>query len=158
MSKTSGALLMKFVLTLGAAWVSFSLFANATFTSVLIIAIAGTLLNYLIGDLFVLPNFGNIMASIGDGGLAALTAYVISRFTYGFAATATSFVVFAVLISIAEYFFHIYLLKSDDVAPNIKTQMNNRKPDFNLEVGDESDFYNNEYPLNVDEQNFDEEK
>ncbi len=142
MNKTMSALLIKFVLTLGAAWAAFSLFGDSTFTFVLTLAIAGTLLNYLIGDLFVLPNMGNIIASLGDGLLAVITAYVVAGFAY-LRATTTAFVVFGVLVAVAEFFFHMYLLKSDEVAPNTKTQVNNRnQPTFNMEVGNEFDVDN----------------
>ncbi|WZL74013.1 DUF2512 family protein [Clostridiaceae bacterium 35-E11] len=152
MNKTMSALLIKFVLTLGAAWAAFTLLGNSTFTFVLLLAISGTLLNYLIGDLFILPTFGNIIASLGDGGLSILTAYILSAFIYGLRATTTGFVFFGLFVSIAEYFFHIYLLKSKEVAPNIKTQMHNRnQPTFNMEIGDEFDF-NNKNKLNQNDQ------
>jgi len=154
MNRTISALLIKFVLTLGAAWVAFSLFGDSTFGFILTLAVAGTLLNYLIGDLIVLPRLGNIIASMGDGGLSILTAYILSGFTYGLRATTTSFVVFGVITAVAEFFFHMYLLKNEDIAPNIKTQMNNRnQPTFNMEMGNEFEFDDNTNELNKTKQN-----
>ncbi|KNF08490.1 hypothetical protein CLPU_7c01180 [Gottschalkia purinilytica] len=136
MNKTVTALLVKFVATLGATWIAFSLLENNTFGFVLTVAIAGTLLNYLIGDLLILPNFGNLVASLGDGGLAMLTAYIIGTFTYGFRANITTFIIFGILVAIFEYFFHIYLLKTEEVAPNTSDTHNNHT-NFNMEAGDE---------------------
>ncbi|RKD30632.1 hypothetical protein BET03_03970 [Thermohalobacter berrensis] len=111
------ALIFKFLVTLAGAWIAFYVIGNADFTWVLVVALLGTVLNYLIGDLFVLPKFGNIIASIGDGALGALTAYIVSQIVYGFEPTATSLAVFAVLVAVSEYLFHIYLRNSKKVAP-----------------------------------------
>lgn len=155
MSKTTSALLVKFVLTLGAAWLAFSLFGYNTFAVIFMIAIAGTVLNYMIGDLVILPKFGNIIASLGDGGLSILTAYALGSFIYGFRATTTSYVVFGVIVTIAEFFFHRYLLKSDEAAPNTKTNIPNRtESNFNMEIGTEFDFQN-KYEDNPDNFNND---
>ncbi|MHB8156440.1 MAG: DUF2512 family protein, partial [Desulfocucumaceae bacterium] len=81
------------------------------------LAIAATALNYLLGDLMVLPRYGNIMASVGDGILGALTAYVIDLIASGFRTTFATLALFAILIAIGEYFFHKYLRRTDEVAP-----------------------------------------
>lgn len=118
MSKTWMALLTKFLMTLVAAYLALTLIGGATFTQVLVIAVIGTALNYLLGDLVILPAGGNITASIVDGLMAAILAYAVIR-VWGVtdAVNWWSLAVFFVLVAVFEYFFHNYLKKSDEVAP-----------------------------------------
>lgn len=120
MSATSRALLAKFGMTLLFAWLTLSFFDGNTFSSVLLFSIAATALNYLVGDLYVLPNFGNMVASIGDGLMAAVFAYIVSLIFAGFRTTFGTLVLFAILVAIGEYVFHQYLRSTDKVAPNKK--------------------------------------
>lgn len=78
MSKTNTALLAKFLLTFLAALLTFGFLDYNTWWSVFMIALIGTIINYLLGDLVVLPRVGNITASIGDGIMASLVAYIIT--------------------------------------------------------------------------------
>lgn len=117
MSKTSGALLTKFLLTFAASAVAFSVFDRNSLGWALAIAAAGTVLNYIIGDLGILPRAGNFVASLADGGLAALTALAIDRMSASFNTDTGSLVTFGILVGVAEYFFHNYLLRSRKVAP-----------------------------------------
>lgn len=142
MTKTITALIIKFLITLGAAWIAFTMFGNGSFTFILTLSIVGTIINYLIGDLLILPNWGNIIASIGDGGLSIATAYALAYIFYGTRAntTATAFIIFGIIIAVAEYFFHIYLLRTEEVSPNPKTQGNNiNQSSYNMEMGEEFD-------------------
>jgi len=118
MNKTVQALLLKFGMTLIASWIAFSFINENTFTNILIVALLGTFFNYLLGDLITLPKFGNIIASVGDGLLGSLTAYIYSLIIPNFTTTFTSLLLFGFIILIAEYFFHQYLLKTKKVLPN----------------------------------------
>ncbi|NLG33147.1 MAG: DUF2512 family protein [Syntrophomonadaceae bacterium] len=117
MSKTSMSLIVKFVVTLIAFYVTLALIDNNPWGWILLAALIGTAVNYLVGDLVVLPAYGNIAASIGDGIMAALVAYIISLVVPAFAVSWTALILLAVIIAIAEYFFHQYLLTTDKVAP-----------------------------------------
>jgi len=117
MSKTTMALLVKLAITFVASWIVFGLIDGNTLGTVFLISIVGAIVNYLIGDLLVLPNFGNIVASLGDGVMGALAAYVMSFIVAGFQTNLTSLFIFAAIIAVAEYVFHMYLLKSEEVAP-----------------------------------------
>ncbi len=114
---TATTLLIKFLMTFVFAWVTFGLMDGNFLSWVFFVALVGTVLNYLAGDLFVLPKFGNIVASTGDGIMGALVAYIISLFTPAFVVSLTSLVIFAILIAVGEFFFHQFLLKSKKVAP-----------------------------------------
>lgn len=119
MSKTTGALIVKFLLTLAAAYIAFQMFDNNSFGWVLGVSLVGTILNYLIGDLYILPNFGNLVASIADGGLAAITAYLMGAIVRGNNVGISSLIVFGLVVALAEYFFHRYLLSTKKVEPNV---------------------------------------
>ncbi|MEL7646692.1 MAG: DUF2512 family protein [Sedimentibacter sp.] len=116
--RTAIALLMKFAATFAASWAAFSLIDLNPIGMITLVAAAGTILNYLLGDLVILPSMGSVTASIGDGVLGAAAAYVIDMFSYNFNASASGLIVFAAIIAAAEYFFHIYLISDEKVAPN----------------------------------------
>lgn len=120
LSNTTTALLIKFVLTFGAAWFALGLVDTVPFTWILTIAVIGTILNYILGDLIVLPALGNVVASIGDGIMAALVAYMVALFTIDFAPTWGSLITFGVIVAVVEFFFHMYLKKDNKVAPKEK--------------------------------------
>lgn len=113
--RTTMTLLYKFITTFIAAWMAFAVIDQNFFSIIVIVALAGTFLKYILGDLFIFPSMGNILASIIDGVLAAVTAYIFDLFSTNFSTTSTGLIVFAALISLAEYFFHIYLMKNEKV-------------------------------------------
>ena len=108
----------KFLITIIASWVSFYIIDVNSFEMVLIVAVAGTVVNYALGDLIILPSMGNIFAAVGDGILAAATAYLLDMFSDSFITSATGLIIFAAIIGTCEYFFHIYLINDDKVQPN----------------------------------------
>jgi len=119
MSKTATALIVKFIMTFVFALIALSfVIDNNAWGWVFWVALAGTALNYLVGDLLVLPKFGNIVASVGDGVMAALIAYIIDYLVpTAFQTSFTALALFGVLVALEEYFFHQYLLRSDKVEP-----------------------------------------
>lgn len=117
MSKTSNALLFKFLMTLVVAWISLGAIGGNAFRWVLLVAILGTVIDYLAGDLLILPLVGSFIGALINGGLAALIVVVVGMIVPAFTITTPSVVVFAVLVAAGEYFFHRYLLKADEVEP-----------------------------------------
>lgn len=115
--RTTIALVVKFILTFVMAFIAFDLLLDNDVSWILLLALAGTAINYLIGDLAVLPSMGNFVASIGDGLLAAVTAYIFDILIAGFSTTWTTLLWFGILVAIGEYFFHLYLKKDEKVAP-----------------------------------------
>ena len=114
--RTIVALVVKFLLTTAVAAVAFRPLGNPWGT-IVALGIAGTALNYILGDLIVLPSMGNVVASVADGGLAAVTAYVWDRLSTAFDTTTGSLLLFGLLVAVAEYFFHKYLAADRKVAP-----------------------------------------
>ncbi|MEG6616696.1 DUF2512 family protein [Peptococcaceae bacterium 1198_IL3148] len=118
MSRTTMALIVKFIMTFLAAWIIFGVMLDNPLSHVLLLSALGTAINYLLGDLMVLPKFGNAVASVGDGVMAALTAYILDMLIPVFETTFTALILFTLAVAAFEYFFHQYLLKDEKVAPN----------------------------------------
>lgn len=137
--KTAIALIVKFVVTMAVAWIALMMFGTTAFWTTAIIAIAVTVLNYLVGDLLVLTRFGNLAASVLDGILAGAAAWVILYYSPSAYNYMTSVYIFAVIIAIAEFFFHMYLL-SAHVVPKKKSDKDfymKSRTSYNTETGSE---------------------
>lgn len=113
MNRTLITLLVKLAVTFFVAWITIGLMAGNPIGPVFAAALAGTIVNYIVGDLFMLPGFGNVIASLGDGILGALVAYLTGIFFEGFRAPFFSLFVYALLLVAAEFIFHAYLKKSE---------------------------------------------
>jgi len=109
MNRTFAKLLIKLSLTFLAALIAFYVTSGGALFSLLLLTLVAAGLNYAIGDLLILPSYGNLVASLGDGGLAAATAYAYGQLDRSLAATGASLLVFALLIAGGEFFFHRYL-------------------------------------------------
>lgn len=118
--KTTIAIIFKFIATYVATWIAFRYMDGNPLMWTLIVAVIGTALNWFIGDLLILPTFGNVMATIGDGVLGALVAFIIGTFTPNFDTSLTSLATFGLIVMAVEVFFHMYLLKDDKVGPKMK--------------------------------------
>jgi len=137
--KTAIALIVKFLVTMAAAWIAFMLFGTTAFWAAAIIALSGTVLNYLLGDLLVLPRLGNFAASIFDGILAGALAWAILAYSPATYNYMTTVYIFALIVAVAEFFFHMYLL-SAHVVEKKKTDnelYKRNKVSYNTESGKE---------------------
>lgn len=117
MNNTTRALVMKFIMTFVFALLTLGFFDGNFLVNVLVFSVVATAANYVVGDLFILPNFGNTIASIADGIMAAGLAFIAAILFEGFRATLGTLILFAILVAIGEYFFHQYLVKNPEVAP-----------------------------------------
>lgn len=115
MNRSILGLIVKFIATFVAAWIAYGVIEDNPFLWIVIVAIAVAAINYLIGDMLVLPRFGNIVAAVGDGVMAALIAYLIDLITNDFYTTFTSNIVFLVIIIICEYFIHKLIVHDERV-------------------------------------------
>jgi hypothetical protein len=114
--RTVLSLLVKFASTFAAAWIAFGIVDINNIYWIIFVAATATVLNYLIGDLIVLPSMGSAVSSLGDGIVAAIAAYVIDFFTYNFLATVNGLIIFAMIVIFTEYFFHLYLFNDEKAA------------------------------------------
>lgn len=116
--KTSMTLIYKFITTYIAALLAFAIYDQNQMILIVLVALVGTIFKYMFVDLFIFPTMGNTFASIIDGVLASVTAYIFDLFSNSFLTSSTGLIIFASIIAVAEYFYHVYLLKHEDVAQN----------------------------------------
>ncbi len=122
MKNTLLTLVIKLILAFIAAWFSFSFIGGNSLGWPFITAVVTAILSYFIIDLIVLPSFGNIAASVLDGILAALIAFLISMLAGGtevnnqmvdvFRTNLLTLAFYAIIIAVMEYFLHLYLLQT----------------------------------------------
>lgn len=117
MSETAKALIFKFVMSLVVAVLAFGIIGGNAFGWVFLVAVLAAAIDYLVGDLFILPKVGSLIGAIINGGLAAVIPLLVAAANPAFTTTAVSVLVFAALIAVGEYFFHNYLLRAEKVEP-----------------------------------------
>jgi predicted membrane-bound spermidine synthase len=124
---------------LAAAWIAFKMFGTAALWTVVMIAAAATALNFLIGDMLLLPRLGNFTSAVIDGVLGGATAWLIIALLPATFYYMTAVYVFAGIAFVAELFFHMYLL-SAHVIEKKKTDEDfyrKQKLNYNMESGRE---------------------
>lgn len=112
---TTKILIIKFLMTVTFAAVTLSILRGNEFIWIFLIALATTVVNYLVGDLLILPSFGNTVGAVGDGLTAAVIAHIAGVVVLGFRTSLTTIVLFAILLAVGEYFLHPYILRSRKV-------------------------------------------
>lgn len=108
------ALLIKYTAISAVLLMVLGIFQHVSIPRILLISLLITGTAYLIGDLFVLPKYGNIIATIADFGLSFLGIWVLTYFLTDIDLNRNiSFSAFwsALLISVVEIFFHVYMKK-----------------------------------------------
>lgn len=84
--------------------------ATASIGEILMISFLVTGVAYVIGDLFVLPRFGNLIATIGDFGLSFLSVWILgSLFIEPTYSMISASLFSAIFISLSEALFHPYV-------------------------------------------------
>lgn len=103
------ALGMKYVLVSVAMLMILSVF-NYRISVILLLSAVVTALAYVIGDLFILPRFGNVIATVVDFALAFVALWLFNSYYIDHASHIILVSFFtALLISAGELFFHAYL-------------------------------------------------
>jgi hypothetical protein len=104
------ALLIKFAV-IGTVLFSFlSIFNTASLPVILFISVITTTISYFVGDLYILPKFGNFIATIADFGLSFVLIWLLSALminSTGSMVTTTLFI--ALTIAGVEALFHLYV-------------------------------------------------
>ncbi|MBB6450787.1 uncharacterized membrane protein YvlD (DUF360 family) [Geomicrobium halophilum] len=128
-------LIIKFIMMTVVLWIVLGLF-GASFVNILLISILLTLVSYMLGDLFILPNYGNLWATVADFGLAFIGVWALGSFfdQIGFWAAFIS----AIVIAIGEAFFHWFMNQQvlEDEEP-IRNDMSERN--LQTEFGSDMD-------------------
>lgn len=103
------ALLIKLAFVLVATAVVLMPLEGAAFSQVFWISLILTLALYALGDMVILPAWGNMGAVIADAGVTLFLVWLAPYYTGLARISLLSAVAAAVLIGIAEYFFHQWL-------------------------------------------------
>ncbi|NLL38080.1 MAG: DUF2512 family protein [Clostridiales bacterium] len=102
------ALAAKFILIAVILEIVLNIMTALSFWQILMISLAVTVASYIIGDLIVLPAFGNMIASITDIGLALIIIHLFNWSGYG-VIDLVDCVVAAVVTGIGELLFHSFI-------------------------------------------------
>lgn len=85
-------------------------FSLLTINNSLLIALVLAVIAYAAGDLFILPAYGNVTATIADVVLAAVVIYAADLIIHGaMTLSALGWVLALGVIALGEWFFHRYL-------------------------------------------------
>ncbi|AAU17426.1 YndM family protein [Bacillus cereus] len=108
------ALLIKYTAVTAVLLVILSIFQGISIPRVLLISLFLTGAAYLIGDLFILPKYGNAIATMADFGLSFFGIWLLTSLFTNLDSTRnigfSSFLA-ALIIGGIEVFFHIYMQK-----------------------------------------------
>ncbi|MFD1851143.1 YndM family protein [Oceanobacillus bengalensis] len=119
------ALGIKLLITATVIYSLLSIFETASLTEMFVISLLVTGIAYVIGDLYLLPKFGNFRATIADFGLSFVSIWLLSTFFIDAAFPVITISLFAsFFLAITEALFHAYMLEKV-----IKTEDANRKKD-----------------------------
>jgi hypothetical protein len=88
-----------------------SLFRGIRPADSIAIAIVITLVAYVLGDLLILPAYGNIAASVSNGLIAFLIAWLTPFVTTNIPVTFGNALVVGILVGVGEWFFHKYVAR-----------------------------------------------
>lgn len=103
------ALVIKFVFTAVITLLILTGMSGVNAGPALWVALILTLALYSVGDLTVLPVYGNVAASLSDAALALVLVWIAPFYAPMRAISFTSTLAAAALIGVAEYFFHGYV-------------------------------------------------
>lgn len=139
------AILYKFVMFTIVLSIILGFIYGVDFGDILTISALMTLAAYIIGDLFILPRFGNLAATLADFGLAFFGIwmlggiYIEENIRLGVASFLSS-----VLITIGELFFHSYLVRNvlneNDSKQSTRSRQSQYrpKPAYSTEIAEEN--------------------
>ncbi|MBT2215776.1 YndM family protein [Virgibacillus dakarensis] len=101
---------IKFLAIAVSIYAIFGIFSNANWVNLLWISLLVTGISYLVGDMVVLPRFGNITATIADFGLAFLSLLILGGLFLGAEVPIiTTSLLTAFFITCCEPFIHGYI-------------------------------------------------
>jgi uncharacterized membrane protein YcaP (DUF421 family) len=86
------------------------LFGRSTWGQTLITGLVLVVIGYVLGDLWILPKFGNMAAVVADFGIYALGIWAMTEALPQFTLRTSGYWVIALAITAGEWFFHQYLL------------------------------------------------
>lgn len=106
------AMVIKYVMIAAISAILLPLMSTVTVAQALVIALLITLAAYLVGDLLVLVNMGNLSATVGDGVIAALVVW-LSTLIFLVSIPWWAIIITGAAVAAGEWFFHQYLVRND---------------------------------------------
>ena len=106
------ALIIKVLMIGVITMVVLSMFRGITPADSIYIAIVITLVAYVLGDMLILPAYGNLAASISDGIIAFLIAWLTPFVAPNIPVTLGNALAVGALVGIGEWFFHKYVART----------------------------------------------
>jgi hypothetical protein len=109
--KILSSLIIKFVMVTAVLWIVLGIIFGVSFGDIFLTSMILTVIS-LAGDMFVLPKYGNVSATIADFGLSLVLIWLVGAFLYeqpirlGMAAFVS-----AIMIAVGEFLFHKYIQK-----------------------------------------------
>lgn len=141
------ALVIKFLITATVVFSLLSIFDVASILEMFLVSLFVTGGAYIIGDLLLLPRFGNAIATIADFGLATVGIWLLSLVFIG-----AEFPVFTVsliaafFIAICEAVFHIYMQEKVLTSTVTEHDTSNSSPNrMQTEFSEEEDIHDLEH-------------
>ncbi|MDT2682932.1 DUF2512 family protein [Enterococcus gallinarum] len=114
------ALVVKALFIWAILWITLTGIYNVSFMDSTIVGVIIVVMIYVLGDLVILRKIGNIAATIADAGASALILWLYLTSMNYTTDLWMMLLVPAVLIGLAEWFFHKWLLK-ENIVPDERT-------------------------------------
>lgn len=142
--KHGTSLLIKFAVVSLVLFSILSALDGMSFFDILMISLAVTGVAYFVGDMMILPRFGNIVATIADFGLAFFTTWFLAELLAdAYVATAGASALAAFFIAATELFYHMYIQRMffpDEFRQNMDgNKLLNKRPGYLTEFAEEND-------------------
>jgi len=137
------AIFIKFILFTAVLSIVYGFIYGVSFVYVLALSVWMTILTYIIGDLLILPRFGNLVATVVDFASLLIGFYLLGLFYLDppFRYGVSSFLA-SLLIGVGEIFLHSYLVRNIyDNRREYRSKTTNefrRKPAFQTEIAEET--------------------
>lgn len=103
------AILIKFVIIAVVLEIVLNLLTNLSFGDILLVSLIVTAVAYLVGDLLILPQTNNTIATLVDFALSWATIYAFNYFYPAMDISVTDAFIASAVIAIGEWMFHKYM-------------------------------------------------
>ncbi|QQK77275.1 YndM family protein [Salicibibacter cibarius] len=106
-----GALIIKLLMITLMLWVFLGVFGGISLANILLVSVLLTGVSFLVGDLYVLKNFGNTLATVVDFVFIWVGLWALGAALFPFEGLVLYCITSAFFIAAGEGFFHLYMEK-----------------------------------------------
>lgn len=111
MNRVLTVILSKFFVYFAIGYVTLGIIGGNPMGLMVLFAVIASLVNYLVGDIYIMHQYGNLMACISDGFMAGLTVYGIGLLVPDSNVPSMTVTIAGILAAVVGYLFHIFLFK-----------------------------------------------